>query len=78
MLEVCTEDAFAGRVRSEHDLVSQVREFPFVDPQTGPFYIEGAVPGDTVAVHFVSIQPARTWGASTPDCIEHLFETGIC
>ncbi len=65
VLEVFTEDAFAGRVRSEHHLVSQVCEFPFVNPQTGPFYIEGAEPGDTVAVHFVSISPARDWGAST-------------
>jgi acetamidase/formamidase len=65
ILEVFTEDAFAGRVRSESDLVTQVCEFPFVNPQTGPFYIEGARPGDTVAVHFVSIEPARDWGAST-------------
>src|ERR1700683_835955 len=65
MLEVYTEDAFGGRVTSETDLVSQVIEFPFVNPQTGPFYIEGAEPGDTVAVHFVSITPAKDWGAST-------------
>jgi acetamidase/formamidase len=65
VLEVFTEDAFAGRVRSENDLVSQVCEFPFVNPQTGPFYIEDAEPGDTLAVHFVSITPARDWGAST-------------
>jgi acetamidase/formamidase len=65
VLEVFTEDAFFGRVRSENDLVSQVCEFPFVNPQTGPFYIEGAEPGDTVAVHFVSITPAKDWGAST-------------
>jgi len=65
VLDVFTEDAFFGRVRSEQDLVSQVCEFPFVNPQTGPFYIEGAEPGDTVAVHFVSITPARDWGAST-------------
>ena len=65
VLEVYTEDAFFGRVRSETDLVSEVCEFPFVNPQTGPFYIEGAEPGDTVAVHFVSITPARDWGAST-------------
>jgi acetamidase/formamidase len=65
VLEVFTEDAFFGRVRSENDLVSQVCEFPFVNPQTGPFAIEGAEPGDTVAVHFVSIEPARDWGAST-------------
>jgi acetamidase/formamidase len=65
VLEVFTEDCFAGKVRSESDLVSQVCEFPFVNPQTGPFYVEGAEPGDTVAVHFVSIEPARDWGAST-------------
>jgi acetamidase/formamidase len=52
-------------VRSTRDLVSEVCEFPFLNPQTGPFYIEGAVPGDTVAVHFVSIEPARDWAAST-------------
>ena len=65
VLEVYTEDCFAGRVRSEQDLVSQVCEFPYLNPQTGPFYIEGAEPGDTVAVHFVSIEPARSWAAST-------------
>jgi acetamidase/formamidase len=65
VLDVFTEDAFFGRVTSENDLVSEVVEFPFVNPQTGPFYIEGAEPGDTVAVHFASITPARDWGAST-------------
>ena len=50
VLEVYTEDCFAGRVRSEQDLVSQVCEFPYLNPQTGPFHIEGAEPGDTVAV----------------------------
>ncbi|HEY3734903.1 MAG TPA: acetamidase/formamidase family protein [Streptosporangiaceae bacterium] len=65
VLELYTEDCFAGRVRSERDLVSEVCEFPYLNPQTGPFYIEGAEPGDTLAVHFVSIEPARDWGAST-------------
>ena len=65
LLELFTEDCFAGRVRSERDLVSEVCEFPFFNPQTGPFYIEGAQVGDTVAVHFISIEPARDWAAST-------------
>jgi acetamidase/formamidase len=65
ILELWTEDCFAGRVRSRDDLVSQVCEFPFLNPQTGPFYVEGAEPGDTIAVHFVSIEPARDWAAST-------------
>ena len=63
-LSVYTEDAFAGRVRSETDLVS-TQNITGLNPQTGPFYIEGAEPGDTVAVHFVSIEPARDWAAST-------------
>src|SRR5215467_7753847 len=65
VLELFSEDAFAGRVRTKDDLVSRVVEFPFVNPQTGPFYVEGAAPGDTLAVHFVSIEPARDWAAST-------------
>ncbi|OLB81756.1 MAG: acetamidase [Actinobacteria bacterium 13_2_20CM_2_71_6] len=65
VLELFTEDCFAGRVRGTGDLVSEVVEFPFVNPQTGPFHVEGAEPGDTVAVHFVSIEPARDWAAST-------------
>jgi acetamidase/formamidase len=65
ILELWTEDCFAGRVRSRDDLVSQVCEFPFLNPQTGPFCVEGAEPGDTIAVHFVSIEPARDWAAST-------------
>src|SRR6266542_3816281 len=65
VLELWTEDAFGGRVRGPDDLVSRVIEFPFVNPQTGPFYVEGAEPGDTLAVHFVSVEPSRDWAAST-------------
>src|SRR5271166_3595949 len=65
ILELWTEDCFAGRVRGPGDLVSRVCEFPYLNPQTGPFYVEGAEPGDTLAVHFISITPARDWAAST-------------
>jgi acetamidase/formamidase len=65
VLDLTTEDCFAGRVTSERTLVSEVCEFPFLNPQTGPFWIEGAEPGDTVAVHFVSVEPSRDWAAST-------------
>ena len=30
----------------------------------GPFYVEGAEPGDTLVLHLVSLEPARDWGAS--------------
>jgi len=31
------------------------------NPQTGPFYVEGAEPGDVLAVRFDSIVPNRNW-----------------
>jgi acetamidase/formamidase len=64
-LSLWTEDCFAGKVRTERDLVSEVCDFPFLNPQTGPFYVDGARPGDTLALHFVSIEPARDVGAAT-------------
>jgi acetamidase/formamidase len=60
-----TLDCFAGRVRSTADMVSQVCDPRFLNPQTGPFYVEGAEPGDTLAVHFLSITPRGGRGVST-------------
>jgi acetamidase/formamidase len=60
-----TRDCFAGRVRSTSDLSSQLVDPRYLNPQTGPFFVEGAEPGDTLALHFVSIEPRETWGVST-------------
>ena len=60
-----TMDCFAGRVRSTSDLVSQVCDPRYLNPQTGPFYVEGAEPGDTLAVHFLRIVPRGGRGVST-------------
>lgn len=65
VMELFTEDCFAGKLRSENDLASVLCSFPSLNPQTGPFYINGAEPGDTLVVHFVSIEPARDWAVST-------------
>jgi amidase len=35
---------------------------PRGNPMTGPFYVEGASPGDTLEVRFESITPNRDWG----------------
>jgi amidase len=32
------------------------------NPMTGPFYIEGAEPGDALVVHFDKLWPNRDWG----------------
>jgi len=34
-------------------------------PQTGPFYVDGAMPGDTLAVHVVKLQLNRDYAVST-------------
>ena len=60
-----TMDCFAGRVNATTDLVSEVCDPRFINPQTGPFFVEGAAPGDTLAVHFRSITPRFARGVST-------------
>ena len=37
---------------------------PGGNPMTGPFYIEGAEPGDTLAVHLERLVPNRSFGYS--------------
>jgi amidase len=47
-----TVDAAGGGINaSQHTLPG--------NPQTGPFYVEGAMIGDTIAVHFSKIRPNR-------------------
>ncbi|MFZ0157412.1 MAG: acetamidase/formamidase family protein [Kineosporiaceae bacterium] len=64
-LSTWTMDCFGGRVRSTTDLASQVCDPRMLNPQSGPFHVEGARPGDTLAVHFVSITPRESWGVSS-------------
>ena len=65
VLDVYVEDCFDGRIRGTDDLPSKSIEYPFINPQTGPFYVEGAEPGDTVAIHLIDVRPARDWAVST-------------
>ena len=65
VLKLWTEDAFSGRLQRTSDKPSQVLDITQVNPQTGPFHVEGAEPGDTLALHIVDLTPARDWGAST-------------
>src|SRR5919205_1823101 len=63
-LRLWSDDAFSGALRSATDLSSEKVDLRYVNPQTGPFYVEGAEPGDTLALHLVDLVPARDWGAS--------------
>ena len=63
-LRLWSDDAFGGVLRSVDDLSASKVDLSAVNPQTGPFYVEGARPGDTLVLHLVSLEPAREWGAS--------------
>jgi acetamidase/formamidase len=52
-----TQDAFEGRITDERVKPSSVLEVPFLNPQSGPIYVEGAEKGDALAVHIDSILP---------------------
>src|ERR1041385_3773636 len=52
------------------------------NPLTGPFYIEGAEPGDELSVHFRKVRLNRNWGYSggrlalislTPEYVEKIY-----
>ena len=60
-----TEDCFDGAVKTSADLPSKVMPPGHDNPQTGPFHIEGAEPGDTIAVHIRKLEPARTYAVSS-------------
>jgi acetamidase/formamidase len=63
ILEMYTEDAYSGLVREETDLPSLI-DRPGPNPQTGPIYVNGAQPGDTLAVRIHSIEQTRDFGIS--------------
>jgi acetamidase/formamidase len=60
-----TEDCFDGAIRTPADLVSKVTAPGHDNPQTGPFHVEGAQPGDTLAVKILKLEPARDYAIST-------------
>src|SRR5262245_11085128 len=60
-----TEACFDAAVTPPDDLASKVVTPGHDNPQTGPFHIEGAEPGDTVAVHILKLEPARDYAISS-------------
>ena len=59
-----TLDAFGNRVTGNDTPPSKVLSLPYVNPVTGPIFVEGAVKGDTLAVTIQEIKPARDFGVS--------------
>jgi acetamidase/formamidase len=47
------------------------------NPQTGPFYIETAWPGDTLAVHFTRIRLNRDYAISDDAIVDRAVDSGL-
>ncbi len=60
-----TEDCYDGAVTRPGELPTKVVPPGHDNPQTGPFYVEGAEPGDTLAVRIEKLEPARDHGISS-------------
>jgi acetamidase/formamidase len=59
-----TEDCFDGAVNQPGQLPSKVMVPGHDNPQTGPFFVDGAEPGDTLAIHIEKLEPAGSTGVS--------------
>jgi acetamidase/formamidase len=54
-----SEDCYDGGLKSASQKPSEVLLPGHDNPQTGPFYVDGAEPGDTLAIHIEKLEPAR-------------------
>lgn len=64
-IEIETIDAFEGKLASPSDLYSEKCPGPpRANPQTGPIYVEGVEPGDTLIVSIESIQPTEPYAVT--------------
>ena len=59
-----TLDAFGDRVDSPDVDLAKVVQVPYVNPCTGPIYVEGAEPGDTLTVRVDDIALPRDYAVS--------------
>jgi len=53
------QDALGGQVKAETDVLTDL-DFSRINPATGPVYVDGAEPGDTLIVRVSSIEPAES------------------
>src|SRR3569623_549292 len=64
-VSIHTNDAFESRISKKEDLPSRaLATARFLNPQTGPLYVEGAEPGETLASRLESIEPTRDFAVS--------------
>jgi acetamidase/formamidase len=49
----------------------------FGNPQTGPFFVAGAQPGDTLAIHIIKLTPSRDWAESLDMIVSRAVGPGL-
>ena len=59
-----TMDAFGNRIVSSDSDITKIIKMPYVNPLTGPIYVEGAEKGDAIALTIHSIDVSRSYGVS--------------
>ncbi len=57
-------DCFENRLVREDQSCSEVCEYPYLNPQTGPVYVNGEEGGDTLLVHIDDIEITRDWAVT--------------
>ena len=57
LISVETHDAFEGKIEKETDKPSEILNVPYLNPQNGPIFVNGARKGDTLAVYIKSMKP---------------------
>jgi len=62
--QVTTLDAYGNKLTSADAVLTEVLRMPFVNPCTGPIYVEGAEQGDSLLVKIEEIRIPRDYGAS--------------
>ncbi len=67
-----TVDAFGNKISRMDQKASEIVHLPKVNHQTGPFYVEGTGPGDTLVLHLLKVRPDRDYAVST-----HLPSFGV-
>jgi amidase len=63
-VRIHTVDAFENKITKPGDKISELCNFPFVNPQTGPVGIKGAEKGDILVVKIHRIDPARDFAVT--------------
>ncbi len=72
--QITTLDAFGDKIDSPDVELAKVITVPYVNPCTGPIYVAGAEPGDTLTVRIDGIELPRDYAVS---CIIPEFG-GVC